>query len=262
MSTTSAGTAAVQGELWGARARDWSEQEAHEVAKYEQALDRLAIGDGARVLDVGCGAGVFLRLAADRGANVSGLDASAPLLECARKRVPGADLRLGEMEALPFDDDTFDFVTGFNSFFFAADIVNAVREAGRVAKPGGTVVLQVWGNPEHCELMAVLRSLAPLRPPRPAPAGPGLSEPGVLEGIAAAAGLRPETTFDAVTSFAYGDADQLARAIMSAGAVVEATRESGEQRVREAILQAAAPFRSDGGGYRFDNEWHYVFARA
>jgi ubiquinone/menaquinone biosynthesis C-methylase UbiE len=53
------------------------------------------------------------------------------------------------MEALPYEDDSFDLVTGFNSFFFATDIVAALREAGCVAKPGAPVVIQVWGPHER-----------------------------------------------------------------------------------------------------------------
>ncbi len=57
---------------------------------------------------------------ASLGATVSGLDASDTLLEIARERAPSADFRLGDLEALPFDDDSFDVVTGFNSFQYAA----------------------------------------------------------------------------------------------------------------------------------------------
>ena len=57
------------------------------------------------MLDVGCGTGVFLRLCADRGADVSGLDASDGLLEIARERVPEADVRLGDLQSLPYVDD-------------------------------------------------------------------------------------------------------------------------------------------------------------
>ena len=77
------------------------------------------------MLDVGCGSGVFLRLAADRGAKPYGIDASEALVAVARSRVPEADVRVGEMERLPYADDTFDLVTGFTSFFFAADMVAA-----------------------------------------------------------------------------------------------------------------------------------------
>ena len=100
------------------------------------------------MLDVGCGVGAFLRLVADRGAEPFGLDASEALIDLARRRVPEADLRVGDMESLPYDADTFDLVTGFTSFFFANDMVAALREAGRVAKPGAPVVIQVWGAHE------------------------------------------------------------------------------------------------------------------
>jgi ubiquinone/menaquinone biosynthesis C-methylase UbiE len=99
------------------------------------------------VLDAGCGSGAFLRAAADHGAVVSGIDASEALLAIARERVPDADLSLGDLQRLPYADDTFDAVTGFCSFFFADDMVEALREAGRVAKPGAPVVIQVWGSP-------------------------------------------------------------------------------------------------------------------
>ena len=119
-----------------------------------------------------------------------GLDASEALLELARERVPEADLRVGDMEALPYDDDTFDLVTGFNSFFFANDIVAAVREAGRVAKPGAPVVIQVWGPHERNELEAMKEIVRPFMPPRPpgTPPEPDYSQPGVLEDIASPSG--------------------------------------------------------------------------
>ena len=107
--------------------------------------------------------------------------------------MPEADLHVGDMQFLPFEEDSFDVVAGFNSFF-AADMVEALREAGRVAKPGAPVPIQVWGRPEHCDLTAMLRAVGrcvplarPARPPRP------LSDPGVLEQVASAAGLTPET---------------------------------------------------------------------
>ena len=137
------GSAERWGPLWGARAGDWARSEEQQVPAYEEAMRRVGLEPGQRVLDVGCGAGVFLRLAADRGAQPSGLDASEALLDLARKRVPEADLRLGDMEFLPYGDDGFDLVTGFTSFFFAANLVAALREAGRVAKPGAPVVIQV-----------------------------------------------------------------------------------------------------------------------
>jgi hypothetical protein len=61
-------------------------------------------------------------LAAKLGAQVSGLDATEPLLTIARERVPQDDFRTGEMEGLPYSNQTFDVVTGLNSFQFAASL--------------------------------------------------------------------------------------------------------------------------------------------
>ena len=123
------GSADRWGPLWGARPADWALSEDQQFPTYEDALSRVGLEPEQLVLDVGCGVGSFLRLVADRGARACGIDASEALLDVARTRLPDADLRVGDMEALPYDDDTFDLVTGFNSFFFANDIVAALREA-------------------------------------------------------------------------------------------------------------------------------------
>src|SRR5919107_1041883 len=111
-------SARTWGELWGDRPRDWAGNEEQQLEVYEAALTRVPPVSGSRVLDVGCGTGVFLRLAADRGATVTGLDASENLLAVARGRVPEAELVHGDLQSLPLADDAFDLVTGFTSFFF------------------------------------------------------------------------------------------------------------------------------------------------
>src|SRR5437588_12435559 len=90
-SSTQTGTAEVEGRLWNVRADDWAAiQERQLAAAYESTLDALNVGSNTRLLEAGCGAGMFLRLAADRGADVNGLDASEGLLAHARARVPAA----------------------------------------------------------------------------------------------------------------------------------------------------------------------------
>ena len=93
----------------------------------------------------------------------------------ARIRVPEADLRVGDLQTLPVRDDAFDLVTGFGSFFYAGDVVSALTEAARVARPGGAVVVQVFGRPEHCDLEALKRAAGRVaaRGRRGAHAGPG-----------------------------------------------------------------------------------------
>ncbi|MDI5978880.1 class I SAM-dependent methyltransferase, partial [Amycolatopsis magusensis] len=68
------GSAAAQGVWWAAGVADWAEtQERQVTALYTDVLDRTRAGAGTRLLDIGCGAGLFCRLAADRGAAVTGL---------------------------------------------------------------------------------------------------------------------------------------------------------------------------------------------
>ena len=124
------GTAIVQGQIWGVRARDWAEvQEGLYAPLFDAVLRETAVGAGTTLLDIGCGSGMFCQMAAKLGAQVSGLDAAEPLLAIARERVPQGDFRAGEMEELPYANRTFDVVAGFNAFQFAASPSNALREA-------------------------------------------------------------------------------------------------------------------------------------
>ena len=99
---------------------------------------------GDRLLDVACGAGLALELAGLRGARCAGIDASPRLIAVARDRNPDADLRVGDMHALPWDDGAFTVVTSFRGIWGTTP--GAVREVHRVLAPGGRVGLTVWGH--------------------------------------------------------------------------------------------------------------------
>lgn len=216
------------------------------------------------MLDIGCGAGTFLRLVAERGGRPSGLDASDALVAFARERLPEADLRVGEMEALPWDDASFDLVTGFNSFFFADDMVAALREAGRVAKPGAPVVIQVWGAHERCDLEAMKQVARPFLPPRPAeaPPDPDLSTPGTLRGLASTAKLTPDEEFDVTWTFEYPDIATLERALVAVAGLAEIVGPEREPELKRAISDGLARFRRPDGSYALSNEFHFLIARA
>jgi SAM-dependent methyltransferase len=250
--------------LWGARPADWALSEDRQTPTYEAALARVGLEPGQAVLDIGCGVGAFLRLVAERGARPHGLDASRALIDFASTRLPGADLRVGEMEALPYQDDSFDLVTGFNSFFFATDIVAAVREAGRVAKAGAPVVVQVWGPHEVNDLEAMKEIVRPFLPPRPvdAPSEPDLSEPGVLEDIIARAGLTPEQEFDTTWAYEFPDEDTLRRALVAPAGIATLVGPAREGRVKDAIVAGLASHRNSHGGYSLRNQFRFLVARA
>jgi SAM-dependent methyltransferase len=260
----SPGSATRWGPLWGTRPDDWALTEDKQLPTYAAALERTGLEPGWRVLDVGCGAGAFLRVVAERGGVSHGIDASEALIAFARTRLPDADLRVGEMEDLPWDDDTFDLVTGFNSFFFADDMVAALREAGRVAKPGAPVVIQVWGAHEHCDLEAMKQIARPFLPPRPpdAPPDPDLSQPGALRALATRAGLTPESEFDTAWAFEYPDAETLGRALVAVAGLATLAGPEREHALKTAVVDGLAPYRKADGSYRLSNEYHYLIARA
>src|SRR3989344_1176617 len=88
---------------------------------------------GSTLLDVGCGTGHFTRRFAAVGLHVTGLDPDAAMLDYAHRR-GGADYRLGTATALPFDDNSFDYVTAVTSLCFITDAEQALREMWRVAR--------------------------------------------------------------------------------------------------------------------------------
>jgi SAM-dependent methyltransferase len=259
------GTAQVQGQLWGAAAQDWATlAEPVQIPFFEAALDAIGIENGMRLLDAGCGAGLALTLAAERGAIVSGLDASAGLLEVARERLPEADLREGELEALPYADDSFDAVTAFNSVQYASDPTAALREIRRVARPGARVAITTWGRPEQCEMRAVLGAIGSLLPPPPpGAAGPfALAAPGALEALVEAAGLTAERAIDVPTPYTHGDVDTAVRAHLASGPARRAIETAGLDATRAALVGACEQARREDGSVHFDNVFKVLVARA
>jgi SAM-dependent methyltransferase len=168
------------------------------------------------------------------------------------------------MEELPYHDSTFDLVTGFNSFFFANDMVAALREAARVVKPDAPVVIQVWGAHAKCDLEVMKMVARPFLPPRPpdAPPDPDLSQPGALEALATQAGLTPGITFQTTWALEYRDRETLGRALLAPAGLATLAGPDREEAVKNAIVEGLAPYRTADGSYRLWNEYHYLIARA
>jgi ubiquinone/menaquinone biosynthesis C-methylase UbiE len=256
VTSTTTSSAQFWGRLWGTMPRDWAVVEDAQLPTYETAIEHLDLGPGRLVLDLGCGTGTFLRAAADRGADVAGLDAAEGLLAIARERVPEAVLVAGDMQELPFADDRFDVVTAFSSLFFADDMTRALSEARRVCKPGGTALVQVFGRPDRCSLEVLKSAIMPLL-------GLDRDEPEYwrfdkLEQVARDAGLTPLESFYSSWAYEFADDAEMLRAMLSAGSAVAAVEHAGRDIVVETILGALASYRNADGSYHLPNEWHYL----
>ncbi|MBV9204502.1 MAG: class I SAM-dependent methyltransferase [Actinobacteria bacterium] len=259
------GTAKVQGALWGAAARDWSElNEPHCAVLYEAVFDAIGADGSTVLLDAGCGSGLALQIAAKRGATVSGFDASAGLLEIAAERVPGADLRHGDLESLPYRDGTFNAVTSFNAVQYAADPVAALRELKRVAQPGSPVAVVSWGDPERCETRTILAAIGGLLPPPPPGAGGpfALAAPGKLEELLAQAGLTSADSGEVRQRFSFPDLEMAVRAQMASGPARRAIEHAGADATAAAITGAYVGNAQADGSYVQRNIFRYVIGRA
>jgi ubiquinone/menaquinone biosynthesis C-methylase UbiE len=125
----------------GRRARAvYGAEDVHDWARRD-VLDALALGPGDHVLDIGCGGGLLLRDALERGVRATGLDHSPEMVELATERASGATVVLGSANRLPFEDGAFTAVSMAVVFFFLDDPVGALREARRVLHAGGRLAV-------------------------------------------------------------------------------------------------------------------------
>ena len=243
------GSAERWGPLFGAHARDWAETWESPTGwgspVYRYVLDQAMIGSGTTVLDCGCGAGRFVRMAADRGARVAGIDAAEQLIAIAKERTPEGDFRTGDLEALPWPDDSFAVVTGFSSFQFADDKIQALAEAARVSRD--LVVVVIPTRVPESGIAAVFSLLFPLFPSDALATMKNsgmfaLSESGRLDALLSAAGLAVQEDDEIECPVIFHDTKNAVRAFIGAGPMQLAIMKSGERVIAEAVQKALTPF--------------------
>jgi SAM-dependent methyltransferase len=155
-------------EMWGSA--PW-EQVAPTMADIHDRLTAaLAPRAGERWLDVGTGTGALALRAARAGARVTGLDLAPPLIETAKRLAAQEDLEIafdvGDAEALPYTDASFDVVSSAHGVVFAPDHAAAARELARLCRPGGRLGITAWRTGEAGdELDELTGRFAPPRAP-------------------------------------------------------------------------------------------------
>jgi SAM-dependent methyltransferase len=135
------------------RGLDWGlgryESTAEQLLPAERVVvDRASLRPGERVVDLGCGTGNAALLAAVCGAQVTGVDPAARLLDVARDRAAreGATITFlpGEAAALPMDDASADVIVSVFAAVFAPDPTAAASEMSRVVTADGRIILSAW----------------------------------------------------------------------------------------------------------------------
>ena len=115
-------------------------------------LKHLDIKEDDIILDVGCGGGINLKRMAQKAKKVYGIDYSIESVKLSREvnedniKKGKVEVLEGNVQSLPFDDNTFDIVTAFETVYFWQDIKNSFGEVKRVLKPGGIFLIGMESN--------------------------------------------------------------------------------------------------------------------
>lgn len=139
----------------------------------EALIAELDVRPGQRVLDLGCGDGTTALPAAQRGADVLGVDIAANLVAAgeARAKAQGlSNLRFQEGDAsnlAGLESDSFDLVVSIFGAMFAPRPIDVAREMVRVTRPGGRIVMGNWIPADPTLVAQILRISAAYSPPAP-----------------------------------------------------------------------------------------------
>ena len=238
-------------------------------------LDRAGPLAGATVLDIACGTGWLARRAAQQGARVIAVDISPVMLGRTRKHSEAvvADDKLGSVgyvacdcARLPHQDEFCDLVLVAKTIWVFPDINACIREWRRLVRPGGRILVQLWGNPRRCSLItagaSVLVNVVPgLRVPEGG-VGPFDLIPQTLIEVLALAGFSQfKATRHRMSCVPPSPDDYWTLFGSVAGSAYHAyaTRTAdGRHQIDEALWHSTRESNQVGGGRRLTLEWWLV----
>ncbi|TCO56535.1 class I SAM-dependent methyltransferase [Actinocrispum wychmicini] len=203
----------ASGDLWVRRA----ERLDRGVAGYwDRLFDAAAIKPDEHVLDIGCGSGITTREAARRASSGTalGVDLSSQMIDLARRRTAEEGLANVTFEQVDaqvhsFPDARFDLVVSRNGVMFFGDRQAAFTNIARATRPGGRLVLMVWGPYDDNEWIRTFRDVLSggKLPPIPShgPTPFSLSDPGTVTDLLTSAGFTEVTVTGMTAPMYYGE---------------------------------------------------------
>ena len=261
----------AQGEYWERRSSSWIEAEDYTTLVTgsfgRRAMDCLALGSGARVLDVGCGTGsttIELARRVSPGGSAIGADIAPSMLTVARaradsERVDGCKFVVADAQSADFGVGTFDAVFSQFGVMFFSDPAAAFANLRRALRAGGQIAFTCWQDVFANEWMLVpglaVVAVTGELPPIPGPGEPGpfsLADPVRVEQLLLGAG------FGSIKVLPYAEqvtvsADQVDRIVEAAcrvGAVREVLETNDapafEEQLRSAVRTALLERVEDG----------------
>jgi ubiquinone/menaquinone biosynthesis C-methylase UbiE len=214
-----------------------------------RSVERLALAQGARVLDVCCGSGASALPAAEvvgPSGSVLGVDLAENLLALARRKAESRGLsnvtfRVGDMLDLRLPPESFDAVICVFGIFFVPDMGHAARELWSFVRPGGQLAVTTWGPRFFEPVNATFwNSVGALRPELSRRFNPWdrISEPGALRDILASAGVQKLDVVAEVGSQPLGSPEDWWPMVLGTGyrGTIEQLDTEARERVRRNCL--------------------------
>jgi SAM-dependent methyltransferase len=280
--TERSGANEQQGEYWQARAPEWIEAvgtTAIVLDPYgEAAMDRLALGPGERVLDIGCGTGETTAALASRvgpDGSALGVDIAPDMIATSqdRNRDSAATFAVADVQVDDLGGQRFDAAFSRFGVMFFADPAAAFANIRRLLTPGGRLAFACWQERSANEWMslpvAALIEAAGVTPPPPAPGDPGpcsLADRDLIEHLLTAAGFVDIEIVDdqRMIDLPESRLEQVVALSSGVGAVREAVRRADGDlaaRILAAVREAVEAKVSDGR-VRLTSAAYVVSARA
>jgi len=245
---------------WAEHADRWN---AVNAGFNDSLFTAAAIGEGDRVLDVGCGTGQTTRLAARhaRRGRADGIDLSAPMLERARaaaaaEGIANATFEQGDAQVHPFPGGGFDVAISRFGVMFFADAVAAFANIGRALRPGGRLAFLCMGEMHRSEWLGVLAAMREHAPvlEDAAPGAPGmfsLADPARIREVLTGAGFVAVTATPVEAPMHFGrDAEDAAAFLLSSGPArfaLDQVDQAAADRARQAVMAALRSHEGPGG---------------
>jgi SAM-dependent methyltransferase len=241
---------------WERAASAYGDTFAHASGCYVEALlDAGRVGAGVRVLDLACGTGLATAAAARRGAEATGRDFSAAMLEAARAANPGLHFDHGDAEVLPYPQASFDAVVSNFGMHHFPHPDRAAAAAAAVLRPGGVFAFTSWAEPAHNIawrlLFDAVRAHGDPDAAKAPPSGGGLARAEAALAVLHGAGFEDCEAGLETREWHVDDPGELVAALrrgtVRTAALIEAQDQSAIPAILAHIARAAAPFRRGDG---------------
>lgn len=250
---------AFEAEGWTRKAKTYDRLTGRVTARLVMPLlEAAGVQSGTRVLDVACGPGHIAAAAAAKGAEPVGLDAAEGMVAVARARYAEIEFQQGDAERVPFADASFDAVVAGFVVNHLPHPERALAEFARVVRSGGRVAVTVWDRPERMRLLGVLGEAVQgtegvLDPGLPSGGADPFrfADDAPLAALLSGAGLAEAEVRSIAFELDVADTDELWEGLLAGSvrtaALIERQAEPVRRRIRAALEQAVAPYRSETG---------------